>query len=191
MTLRLHLVRHAPVIDNKGMVYGDVARIDLDAQKDSIKKLCQSLPSLGEALWYSSGVDRAHRSAEAVIQELGDIGGLKRIGVLVGFREQDFGSLIGKTHQEASNYIQFIDGKIYAPAPPEGENIDELRDRLMCSIKELKKKMQDHEKNDAVVFCHGGTIRAAHVAVYGLSNDRFIHLDTPPLSHHIYDIDHM
>lgn len=41
---------------------------------------------------------------------------------------------------------------------------------------------------EAVVFCHGGTIRAAHVVIKGLDGKDFIALDTPPLSMHVYKL---
>lgn len=191
MTIKLHLIRHAPVTDHEGMIYGDTASVDLESTKGIIESLSKALPSPNRALWYSSGVERAYRSAEAVLKAMNSSGEPQNINTHKGFREQNFGALIGKSHHDVSDHLQFIDGKIYAPSPPEGESIETLKERMMASIKDLKKTMLLKNKNEAVVFCHGGTIRAAHIAIHGLDEDCFIKLDTPPLSHHQYNIDHM
>lgn len=105
-----------------------------------------------------------------------------------GFREQDFGELIGQKHEDITEHLRFIDGKIYAPNPPKGESIASFLIRIENAINNVTQQAIDAGKNNIVVFCHGGTIRAAHVAINKLDEDEFIFLDTPPLYSYKGDI---
>jgi broad specificity phosphatase PhoE len=177
--LKIYIVRHAPVVGKKGTIYGDEADIDLDGQKERLRELASLLPSPDEAIWHHSGVDRAYRSAKAVLSIMGhDNSGLE---TNTGFREQDFGDLLGCKHEDIIEHLNFIDGKIYAPAPPNGESIENLIARVGVALSSIRKEALDKEKNNIVVFCHGGTIRAANAAINTLPKDQFITLDTPPL----------
>jgi len=180
------MVRHAPVIGKKGIIYGDDADIDLETTKEKIKALAQSLPGPDQAVWLTSGVDRAVKSALAVLKEMGCTNTTPEQHK--GFREQNFGNLIGKKHEEITEHLNFIDGKIYAPAPPEGENLEKLISRLANSILQVKESAQKHKKEHIVIFCHGGAIRAANVAISKEGPERFLELNTPPLGAHLFDI---
>jgi broad specificity phosphatase PhoE len=190
MNIRLNLVRHAPVTGKKGIVYGDDADIDMRGQSEAILALSSQLPSPDKADWYSSGVDRAYRSGKAVLDKMNsdfELGYLLRKHS--GFREQNFGELIGKSHDEIRDSAQFVDGKLFAPAPPAGEMIGDFILRVAAAVRDVKKTAQKNKRNNIVIFCHGGTIRAAHVAIKMMDHNDFILLDTPPLSLHTYNVD--
>ncbi len=184
--MNLYLVRHAPVLGKAGFIYGDDAEVDWSGQEKAIAFLATSLPSPDLADWYSSGVDRARKSAEAVLQRMGAI--QKETMIHEGFREQNFGSLIGMAHDQLPADVQFINGKIYAPNPPHGETIPQLVARVAKAVQTVKSVAQAKGKQSIVIFCHGGTIRAAHIAIKNLDIGDYINLDTPPLSLHQYKI---
>lgn len=185
-TLTIYMVRHAPVTGKQGVIYGDDADIDLESTAARIYELSGLLPSPEKSVWYHSGVDRAHRTARAVLSIMQKE--QAQITSHDGFREQHFGSLIGCKHEDITDHLRFIDGKIFAPAPPGGETIPEFIARVETAINDLKDKAQQEDKKNIVVFCHGGTIRAAHATIKGLDAEQFISLDTPPLFAYQSDI---
>lgn len=184
--MKLYLVRHAPVLGKAGFIYGDDAEVDWRGQENAISFLAASLPSPDVADWYSSGVERARKSAEAVLHRMGS--SQQETMIHEGFREQNFGALIGKAHDELPADVQFINGKIYAPNPPLGETLPQLVARIATAVQEVKSAAQAKGKQSIVIFCHGGAIRAAHIAIKNLDIGDYINLDTPPLSLHKHEI---
>lgn len=172
----IYLIRHAPVVKKTGRIYGDEAEIDLETTIDRLTELADLLPEPDKSQWYSSGVDRAYRTAKKVLslQGYGDVD----VPFAPGFREQNFGDLLGEKHEDITDHLNFIDGKIYAPHPPGGESIEVLISRVGDAMQNLK---ENSSSDTLVVFCHGGTIRAAHAFIEDLPIDQFIDLDTPPL----------
>jgi broad specificity phosphatase PhoE len=184
--ITLHLIRHAPVVGQAGVIYGDGAEVDLVGQGERIAGLALDLPGPDVALWHHSGVDRAERTAWAVLGAMGAQGAALRAHG--GFREQDFGALLGRRHEDVAAHLQFVDGKIYAPHPPEGESIENFIARVGEAVRDVAAAARSAGFSQAVVFCHGGTIRAAHAAVHGLDVQDFITLDTPPLFVYACDV---
>ena len=180
--LDFYIIRHAPVIGQKGVIYGDQVDIDLETTRERIGALAALLPNPDVADWYYSGVDRAYRSALAVLEQQGY--GDHKPSAHEGFREQGFGALIGKKHSDITEYLNFVDGKIFCPAPPSGEAIPDLINRVHEAILDVKRETEKNKKKSVVVFSHGGTIRAAHAGLNNLPLENFIDLDTPPLHHY-------
>lgn len=181
MLERLFLIRHAPVIGKSGLIYGDDADIDLDGQKPRINELADILPSPKQSVWFSSGVDRAVRTAQAVLFSMK--APATEVRPHIKFREQNFGSLLGQRYEDITEHLTFVDGKIYAPNPPQGESIPKFIKRVGEGVADIRNSFS--EQSSAVVFCHGGTIRAANVALNGLSEEAFLEIETPPL--HVYE----
>lgn len=173
----LYIVRHAPVINKTGMIYGDEADVDLDNHEEVISGLANILPPPGGALWVYSGIERALLTARAVLKRMNI--DQADIACDPGFREQDFGDLIGRSHEDVKEYLQFIDGKIFTQSPPNGESILAFVDRVGKAITQLKERAIQENIKQAVIFSHGGTIRAAHAYLNSLGEDGFIALDTP------------
>lgn len=180
------MVRHAPVIGKDGYIYGDEADIDLISTKPRLAELSDLLPNISEAIWYYSGVDRAHKTAKAILNYRTEISSFDFLSIAPGFREQDFGSLIGKSHADVTEHLKFVDGKIYAPSPPDGESIDRFIHRVGEAILSLKKDAAKHSINEVVVVCHGGTIRAANAFIHNLGIDGFLDIETKPLHLEIF-----
>jgi broad specificity phosphatase PhoE len=189
-TIKLHLVRHAPVLGKQGFIYGDIAEVDLDSQVESLRYLSETLPDTRKAIWYSSGVDRATLTAEAVfkLKENLSVTNLSFLNFHSGFREQNFGSLIGLSHVEAKEYITYVNGATFVENPPSGETISNFVKRVDLVLKEVGKIALDNSINDIVVFCHRGTIRAANIVINKLPLSEFVSLDVPPLSSKQYQL---
>ncbi len=178
-SLKLFIVRHAPVVGQKGFIYGEEADIDLEGQIEMLQLLADKLPSPEKSVWYHSGVDRARRTANAILSLMGQ--SHENISGHEGFKEQDFGDLIGCRHEDITNHLTFVKGKIHAPHPPNGESIEKFVCRVGSAIKDVGTISSSNGKQSVVIFSHGGTIRAAHTAINELPLQNFIILDTPPL----------
>ena len=183
----LFMIRHAPVLHPKGMIYGDKAVIDLKSEpvKEQLSCLARNIPHINESYWLNSGVERAFETA-LTIHNLQNKKVDFDIVNDIGFREQNFGDLIGLSHEDANGHLSFIDGKIAAPTPPNGESVEVFISRVGTAIENVKKEMLERNFSYSVIFCHGGTIRAANVYLNRLKIEDFIRLDTPPLGMHVF-----
>ena len=156
-------VRHAPVVDMEGLIYGadDVACDTTD--RDSFLGLAAILPA--DAVWLTSHLSRTHRTAAAIRQA-----GLDYPEPIIEehLGEQDFGHWQGQSWDamragDPGLYDQFWQ----QPArnkPPGGESFQDLMDRAGAVI---ERRTQEHAGGDIVAVAHGGTIRAA--IAHGLS----------------------
>lgn len=180
------MIRHAPEVGQEGVIYGDEAAIDLTTTRALIEDVACQLPSPFEADWYHSGVDRAYKTAQALLNAKA----IENIDLMEdkAFREQHFGHLIECRHADITDHLTFIDGKIYAPSPPAGETLSAFVARVGAGLDAIKEKAVAVQKQAAVIVCHGGTIRAAHICLHSLDIKDFIHLNTPPLSYHLYTL---
>ena len=192
------MVRHAPVNTASDRIYGDDVDVVLGNQITQIRNLAQSLPlpaslidrmqeqQQSAAKWYYSGVPRTRKSALAVLESAG----MQNAPLYedTGFKEQNFGDLIGKRHGDVLDHVVFGEGKMLVAAPPAGEDIPQLLERVCAAIKRVYLDALCAGIPNVVVFTHGGTIRAAHILLNALPQDRYIDLDTPPFSCHKYEI---
>lgn len=183
--IKIYMVRHAPVVDQIGKVYGDDVEIDLESCKENIPRLAVQLPCTKDAFWFCSGVERTVKTGEAILSVHSD--DVSKIKKLELFREQDFGDLIGMSHEEAKNYIQWHLGSMFIPKPPNGESIDKFVDRVRKGLKTCAEIAISSNVNQVVIVCHRGTIRAANIIINSLPTDLFVEFVVAPLSANIYD----
>lgn len=175
----LYMIRHAPVINKSGTIYGDDAQIDLQSVDARIHELAQTLPKPDQALWFHSGVERTKLTAQAVLDvQQNSHDELQRH---MGFKEQDFGALIGQKHEDIEGHLRFVDGKVFAPNPPDGESIGALKIRVADALFDVFSLARQQDKNKIVIFTHGGTIRAARLVIEQRDLSEFIAHDTEPL----------
>jgi len=156
-TTRWWWVRHAPVLDVEGIIYGsdDVACDTTD--RESFEGLASILPA--DALWLTSHLSRTHRTAGA-IREAGLDYPEPIIEEHLG--EQCFGDWQGQSWGE----MQKTDPDVYhafweTPArnsPPGGESFQDLIARAGAVI---DRRTSENKGHDIVAVAHGGTIRAA------------------------------
>lgn len=186
MTFSLTLIRHGPVVNKDGIVYGDEAELDLTGMESRLDELAQALPDPGRALWLSSGIPRAHLSALAVLRRKGleDFD----LPVLRGLKDQDFGNLEGERHEDVPEHVSLLSGRIYAPNPPGGESVSEMISRMRHTLKDISALAASKNHDRVIAFCHGGIIRAMKVIADNLDESRFIDYETPYLSDHTFEV---
>ena len=160
--VRWWLVRHAPVINPGGAIYG---RLDLDCDVTDLARVGATAARLPQsALWLVSPLRRTHQTAraiggqpEALIQEPDLI-------------EQDFGDWQGMSHDQIAAERPDENRRFWlAPAdlaPPGGESFADLCARVGPM---LERRSDARGKGDIVAVCHSGIIRAAVAHALDLS----------------------
>ena len=179
-------VRHAPVTDHGGRLYG---RTDVSAntsERPRFEGLARALPE--GAVWITSNLLRAHQTADAIA----DAGhAVPERAIEADFDEQDFGAWHGLTWNEvASERGRDLAHKYWvAPAhvtPPEGESFVDVIERASGAI---VRRTARHPGHDIVAVAHGGTIRAALALALGLDPEHALAFSIDNLS--ITRIDHV
>ena len=149
-------VRHAPVPNPESRCYGQSDK-DCDVSNDALFRHQAALLPKG-AVWYSSNLLRARKTAEHLAKAGAEMGNLLIDPALA---EQHFGSWQGLTYTEiardhGSNHLFWLGPPEFRP--PGGESFIDLRERTVSSIERLT---AEHRGRDIVAMAHGGTIRAA------------------------------
>jgi len=149
-------VRHAPVTDDGGCVYGQSDPLANCSDVESFKALAGILPR--DAVWVASHLRRTHQTAEAVVAQ-----GLKGPQFMVerDLAEQSFGEWQGQNRKQVYATHGLPHEFWLAPArkkPPGGESFVEVIERVKRCVDRLS---VEHAGRDIVAYAHGGTIRAA------------------------------
>lgn len=187
-TTRWWWIRHAPVINPDGRIYG---RNDVEADCSdlpSCRTLALGLPT--DAVWVTSHLRRTHQTAKAILAARDEVGDHPEFQVETDLAEQDFGSWQGMSHAELD---AGRDGRVHrfwlAPAverPPGGESFLDLVARTSNAVMRLS---HAHAGRDIVAVTHGGTIRAALAMALGLDPERALGFRIDNLS--LTRIDHI
>lgn len=158
-------VRHAPVTQDGGCIYGQ-ADLDCDCTSDEVfTSLERYLPR--EAVWVTSNLRRTHQTAQAILarrngetppeplivpelaeQHLGDWQGLDRATFFGGRTPRPDSYWFGPAHER----------------PPGGESFEDLVERVGPAVIRINHM---HAGRDIVAVAHGGTIRAALTLALG------------------------
>lgn len=179
-------IRHAPVTEGHGEIYG---QRDLDADcsdRDAFGWLAGTLPK--DAVWVTSHLRRTHQTADAI----GSAGCPQPAPLREpAFAEQHFGEWQTRRweHLQAS-----IDPATWhkfwvAPAavrPPGGESFEDVRARVAEAVDRLTLA---HAGRDIVVVAHAGTIRAKMAHALELPTDRALGFTIDNLS--VTRLDHV
>lgn len=149
-------VRHAPVTDDGGCVYGQSDPLANCSDVESFRALASLLPR--DAVWVASNLRRTHQTAEAVAAQ-----GLKGPRILIerDLAEQSFGEWQGQNRKMIYRTHGLPHEFWLAPArtrPPGGESFVEVIERVKRCVDRLS---VEHAGRDIVAYAHGGTIRAA------------------------------
>ena len=185
---RWFFIRHAPVTENKGALYGqsdlncdctDTAAFDrlreqLDRHQLScapvvltsgLKRTVQTYHALQGAEHWRGTEPWAPPTAQAALNE------------------QDFGQWEGQHYntlnqRSPQNFARFW-GNPAAESPPEGESFTTVCARVGAFVHAYT---QQHERQDILCFCHGGTVRAALVQALSLCPAQALQFKVEPLS---------
>ena len=187
-------IRHAPVINRGGRIYGqDDPECDC-SDTETFRALAGLLPE--GAVWVTSHLSRTQRTAESILAHLARAPEPPPIAE-PALAEQHFGDWQGLTHAELAARRDGAWHRFWlAPAdhaPPGGESFADLVARVAAAIERLS---AEHAGRDIVAVTHGGTIRAAVAHALGLSPEaalsitvdncaltRLDHIAGPPGSH--------
>lgn len=159
-------IRHAPVINHQGQIYGcrDVPCDVSDAR--AFAALAAALPD--GAVWVTSHLMRAKDTARTIVRsgiesgiESGRVAPPEPI-IERDLAEQNFGRWAGKTWDEIAaedgeTHDRFWTDPVGHP-PPEGESFAAVIERVRATVDRLSAA---HAGRDIVVVAHGGVIRAA------------------------------
>ncbi|OSQ40303.1 histidine phosphatase family protein [Thalassospira mesophila] len=172
---RWWLVRHAPVDNPRGVIYG---RSDLPAVFDdeaTLARVAAMLPADAVAV-----TSHLSRSVESMKRLAGNFMDLSDIHIVPELAEQDFGAWEGLCWDDipAPQTQAFWDDYAHAQ-PPEGESFGQLIDRVNPVFRALNRH---YTGKNIVAVVHGGTIRAILAGILGLAPERALMFDIPPLS---------
>jgi len=141
---RWYFVRHAPVDNPEGRIYGASNPSANVSDFGSFEILAQRLPI--NAVSVTSHLLRTHQTLESI-----ENSGLKIQKPIIDERlgEQDFGDWVGKTYDEAQKlfgdtYNQFWLAPV-SEKPPNGESFLEVIERVQTCVRELTLKFKGKE----------------------------------------------
>ncbi len=159
-------VRHAPVVNNGGLVYGG-GEIDADVSDIALfKGLAARLPK--KAVFLASGLRRTHQTLAAV-QAAGRTDIPTQLRSYVELNEQDLGDWQGQPIAEIFSKGGPWPGFWMTPAdnlPPNGESFAQLCKRVSGIVPEIA---AEYAGKHLVIAAHGGTIRGALAQALNLS----------------------
>ena len=172
-------VRHAPVTDHGGRLYGRTNVPANTSERPRFEGLARALPQ--GAVWLTSNLLRTHQTADA-IAEAGHA--VPERAIEADLDEQDFGNWHGLTWSEvASERGSGLAHKYWvAPAhitPPEGESFVQVVERVTAAV---ERRTTQHAGQDIVAVAHGGSIRAALALALGLDAERALAFSIDNLS---------
>ncbi len=168
-TTRITLIRHGEVAaDAVGTHYGS-SDVDLGDQgrAQSLALVERLADEAFDAIWASDLV-RATWLAERLAAPRS-----LEVRCDAAFRERDVGAFEGMTYAEAER--AFPDAARLAKEqpglhrPPDGENLDDLRARVMPAFERL---VLAHPEQRVALVCHGGPIRVVLGTILGVPNER-------------------
>ena len=156
VTTRWWWVRHAPVRNDGGNIYGQKDMTCDTSDREVFEAVAKILPR--NALWYASSLMRTHQTAEAIWAA-----GFPKPSAMpheAALAEQHFGQWQGMnraaflaSRPPGSHWFADID----EPAPG-GESFMDLYDRVRGVIERIN---VEQAGRDVIAVAHGGTIKAA------------------------------
>ncbi|MDA0704877.1 MAG: histidine phosphatase family protein [Proteobacteria bacterium] len=152
-------VRHAPVTEDGGCIYGSSDVKANCEDRPAFEGLARMLPH--GAVWVTSHLSRTADTA-AAIRAAGHPGSDPAEALVErAVAEQNFGTWQGRPRAEVYAEIGDRHNFWLAPAetrPPEGESFVEVSERVAGAVRRLTAA---HGGRDIVCVAHGGSIRAA------------------------------
>lgn len=160
-------IRHAPVVDDGGRLYGQRDMPADTSDGAAFRALATGLPE--GAVWITTHLQRTKQTAHAIRAAGLDAG---EPAVETDLVEQGFGEWQGQL-RSALFADQFRFPGFWRPpiweAPPGGESFADLAKRVTAAVTRLTTA---HAGRDIIAITHGGTIRAAVALALDLPLDR-------------------
>lgn len=176
-------VRHAPVRENNGRIYGGLDLNCDTSDRAAFQSLATMLPTGARLI--TSTLKRTTQTAAAIVEAGLALPEPVRDPLLV---EQNFGDFQGKTYAEIDADGSGPPGYWLAPGftrAPNGESFADLMARVAVGItRRIGTDSADPNRleEDVVAVTHGGTIRAALGIALGLDAERALAFQVDNLS---------
>jgi len=189
MVTRWWWIRHAPVFNGGGRLYGQE---DLDCDVSDTPRyeaLADYLPA--DAVWVVTNLMRTHKTAGAIWAAHPEFSVSQPVPDQVPMlAEQYFGEWQGLTwaqmqERDADAYAEFWKDPS-GNAPPDGESFADVIERTALAVDGLTQK---YHGRDIVCIAHGGSIRGALAHALDLNHERGLSLTIDNLS--VTRIDHI
>ena len=175
-------VRHAPVTETNGRVYGSTdPNCDTD-NPPAYQALDVILPD--EAHWVTSHLRRTKQTAAAIAAAGGRV---IDPAEEEGLGEQDFGDWHGLTHDEVFA-LQTASRFWLAPATHRAPNGESFADLCVRTTRVIHRLTDEWAGRDIIAVAHGGTIRAALALALDLDPETGLRFATDNIS--LTRIDH-
>ena len=179
---RWFFIRHAPVTENKGALYG---RSDLNcdctdtAAFDRLREQLNRHKLSSEPVVLTSGLKRTTQT----YQTLRGSKSWPAPTAQAALNEQNFGQWEGRHYSELNrtspkDFARFWHNPA-VESPPDGESFTTVCARVGAFIRDY---IQQSGGQDILCFCHGGTVRAALVQALSLSTAQALQFKVEPLS---------
>lgn len=184
VTTRWWWVRHAPVRNDGGNIYGQKDIACDTGDREVFEAVAKILPR--EAVWYASNLMRTHQTAEAIWAT-----GFPRPASLIkeaDFAEQNLGQWQGMNRAAflASRPLGSHWFADIGEAAPGGESYMDLYDRVCRAIMRIN---IEQAGKDVIAVGHGGTIKAAVGLALGGQPERGLAFDVDNCS--VTRLDHL
>jgi probable phosphoglycerate mutase len=144
--------------------------LNLNGQAQA-ERLAEKLASAGITRIFSSPMERAVETAEAVATRL-----RARVEIRDAFNELNFGDWTGRTFSELESIEQWKQWNSYRLGirPPNGEMMLEVQTRFVAEIERLRRELT---QECIAIFSHGDPLKSVLMYYLGLPLDRFLRLD--------------
>ena len=174
-TTRWWWIRHAPVINPDGRIYG---QLDLAADLSNASQfdeLAKNLPE--DAIWLTTTLQRARETAKKLAARISPQQSVTEDDSL---REQAFGDWEGARWDD----IPARESEPYWQDPartrmPEGESFTDVVARVTTTVEQLN---SDHSGRNIIAVAHAGSIRAAISHALGGEPQAALSFKLSPLS---------
>jgi len=165
-----HILRHGETDVNNGKhLFTDLEnkkeRLNKTGQKQ-INALVPKIKKLKIDLIFASDFCRTSQTAEIISQALGiELIFDKRL------RELNPGAFQGKLKKDYHDFFGNSDLKRFSQAPPEGENLNQVKKRMMAFIKAVDKK---YRGKNVLIVSHADALYALEGAGQGMKNEEIV-----------------
>ncbi len=183
---KVFVFRHAQTTDNKDGIFS--GRRDPELTSDGVKEaegIRDELKNHNVTKAYCATNKRTKRTLEIVLEPHSDVETIADPRL----RERDYGELTGKVKvdiakQEPERYPLWH--RSYDVAPPGGESLKDVEERIILFIKELLENMRE---SDIVLICgSGNSIRPIRKYFEDLTNQEMASFEHAPGKVYSYEI---
>lgn len=158
--MKIYFVRHGQSESNKrGILSGHIDTPLTNEGIEQARKTSLEITADFSEI-YCSDLIRCKQTANIINEKLNI-----SINYDSRLRERNFGSLAGKSWEEAGQDLKEIDkNQQYDYRPYGGEHVEEVRERVFSCIEEIKTK---HPNKKILIVTSGGIIRLLHNVLNG------------------------